>query len=127
MNTASHSSAPAAPVNSAAPLDSAGLVNSAAPADRPTVARTEPVRAARLDDRAVAALAFGAAGLFMFNIVFGPFAIVLGAASARRHRSAGRQRTAAVIGVVLGVADLLVLAVLVASKIHGGNFAWHLG
>jgi hypothetical protein len=108
-------------------VNSAGPVNSAAPDNRPAAGGSEPVRAARLDDRAVAALAFGAAGLFMFNIVFGPFAIVLGAASARRHPSAGRQRTAALTGVVLGVADLLVLAFLVASKIHGGSFAWHLG
>jgi hypothetical protein len=83
-----------------------------------------PGRAARLDDRAVASLALGVAGLFMFNIVFGPFAIVLGAMSARRHRSAGRDRIAALLGVALGVADLVVLAVLVASKVHGGHFVW---
>jgi hypothetical protein len=98
-----------------------------------------PGRAARLDDRAVASLALGVAGLFMFNIVFGPFAIVLGAMSARRHRTSGRKtlagshsgrlhvtsRTAALLGVALGIADLVVLAVLVVSKVHGGNFVWH--
>jgi hypothetical protein len=83
-------------------------------------------RAARLDDRAVASLALGVAGLFMFNIVFGPFAIVLGAISARRHWSAGRDRAAALLGLALGIADLVVLAVLVASKVHGGDFVWGL-
>jgi hypothetical protein len=74
--------------------------------------------------RAAAALTCGVAGLFMFNVVFGPLAIVLGATAARREP---RGRTAGLVGVALGVADLVVLGVLVAVRIRGGAFSWHLG
>jgi hypothetical protein len=80
-------------------------------------------RSARLDDRATAALMLGATGLFFFNIVFGPFAIALGAIAARRHRS-GPDHVAALIGVALGVADLVVLAVLLLAQLRGGAIHW---
>ncbi len=80
----------------------------------------------RLDGRAVAALTFGAVGLLLFNIVFGPLAIVLGV-MARRGSSGRLGRAAGRVGIVLGVADLVVLAVLVATHVHGGTFTWHLG
>ncbi|NJC72517.1 hypothetical protein HC031_22760 [Planosporangium thailandense] len=79
----------------------------------------------RLDDRAAAALLCGAVGLFLFNAVLGPFAIALGAVAARRARRAGGSGrlgyAAALLGIGLGVADLVVLAVLVASRIHDGT------
>jgi Na+-driven multidrug efflux pump len=81
----------------------------------------------RLDGRAVAALTCGAAGLFLFNVVFGPIAIVLGAVAAHRAGSDRRNRAAGLVGIGLGVADLVVLAVLVAARIRGGTFGWHLG
>lgn len=79
----------------------------------------------RLDDRAAAALLCGAVGLFLFNIVFGPIAIVLGAVAARRGASGRLNRGAALLGIGLGVADLVVFSVLVASKINGGAFSWN--
>ncbi len=83
----------------------------------------------RLDGRAVASVTVGAVGLFLFNIVFGPLAIGLGIVAALATRggdaSGGRRnRTAAVVGIVLGAADLIVLAVLVAARVHGGAFVW---
>jgi hypothetical protein len=88
----------------------------------------------RLDGRAAASVTIGAVGLFLFNIVFGPIAIGLGivATLAARGGDSGadagrRNRAAGVIGIVLGVADLVVLAVLVAARVHGGTFGWHLG
>jgi hypothetical protein len=85
---------------------------------------------ARLDGRAAASVTIGAVGLFLFNVVFGPIAIGLGIVAARSARGveagAGRRnRVAGVIGIVLGVADLVVLAVLVAARVHGGTFIWH--
>jgi hypothetical protein len=85
-----------------------------------------PASVARLDGRAVAALTCGVAGLFMFNIVFGPFAIVLGARAARCP-SSRLGRTVGLLGVALGIADLVLLVVLVASRIHDGTFMWHAG
>jgi hypothetical protein len=86
----------------------------------------------RLDGRAVASVTIGAVGLFLFNVVFGPIAIGLGIVATRAARGsetgtgAGRRnRIAAVTGIVLGVADLVVLAVLVAARVHGGTFVWH--
>jgi hypothetical protein len=84
----------------------------------------------RLDGRAVASLTIGAVGLFLFNIVFGPIAIGLGIVAtlaARGTESGRRNRAAGAIGIVLGVADLVVLALLVAARVHGGTFVWHLG
>ncbi|HTJ37003.1 MAG TPA: hypothetical protein VL738_27575 [Dactylosporangium sp.] len=75
----------------------------------------------RPDDRIVASLALGVAGLFLFNVVFGPLAIVLGLWALRRPAVTGRGRVFAGLGVVLGLADLVILAVLVIGGAHGGN------
>jgi len=83
-------------------------------------------RAGSLDDRAVASLTLGVAGLFFFNLLFGPTAIVLGAIAAYRRRAHSPSRAAALAGIALGVADLLVLAVLVAVQIRHGSLTWHL-
>ncbi len=78
-----------------------------------------------LDDRAAAALALGAIGLFIFNIVLGPIAIVLGAAAAAGHRAGKADRVTGLVGVALGVADLVVLAVLTINQMRGG-LSWPL-
>jgi hypothetical protein len=77
----------------------------------------------RLDERSAAGIALGAAGLFMFNIVCGPFAVGLGFSAYRRAGRRG-QRAAALLSIVLGLADLVVLAVLVAGRFHDGQFRW---
>jgi hypothetical protein len=87
----------------------------------------KPHTTGRLDDRAAAALLCGAVGLFLFNVVFGPIAIVLGAIAARGSEPGRLGRAAALLGIVLGVADLVVLVALVASKVHDGRFDWPLG
>lgn len=78
-----------------------------------------------LDDRAVASLALGLAGLFLFNVVLGPTAIALGAIAARRHGAGTPSRNAGLAGVALGVADLLVLAVTMAVQLRHGGLIWH--
>ena len=87
-------------------------------------ARISRARATRFDDRAVASLVLGTTGLFFFNILFGPLAIALGVLAARRHRTGGRDHTAALVGVALGVADLLVLAVLIVGQLRHGDLQW---
>ncbi|HKT05929.1 MAG TPA: hypothetical protein VJT31_41010 [Rugosimonospora sp.] len=79
----------------------------------------------RLDGRTAAGLALGVAGLFLFNIICGPYAIALGISGYRRTSSA-RSRTLAVVSILLGVADLAVLAVLAVTRIHSGGFTWYL-
>lgn len=77
------------------------------------------------DDRVVASLTFGTAGLFFFSVLFGPLAIVLGALAARRHPASRRDRVGALLGIALGVADLVVFAVLVIGGLHGGDLDLH--
>jgi hypothetical protein len=75
-----------------------------------TRTRTAPGREA--DSMAVASFIMGLIGLLVFNLVLGPCALVLGGMAIAR--GTGR-RTRAILGLVLGVADLVVLAVLVTA------------
>ncbi|MBW8087098.1 DUF4190 domain-containing protein [Streptomyces hygroscopicus] len=72
--------------------------------------RTSPARARRdADGMAVASFVLGLIGLLLFNAVFGPCAIVLGTlAIARETRRRGR----ALLGLTLGIADVVLLIVL---------------
>ncbi|MEU0357556.1 DUF4190 domain-containing protein [Streptomyces cyaneofuscatus] len=82
-----------------------------------------PRRAAgrEADGLAVASFVLGLVGLLAFNLLLGPTAIVMALLSlARRTRRPGR----AYLGLALGVADLVVLAVLVTVN---GTVAWNLG
>jgi hypothetical protein len=89
----------------------------------------------------------GAIGLFVLNLVFGPIAIGLGVAALRRASPANRprptsraspanrprptsrgtQRAAGLAAVTLGVADLVVLAVLVLHAAAHGGVVWRFG
>ncbi|MEW2191899.1 hypothetical protein [Streptomyces microflavus] len=92
----------------------------AAPAPAPVPA---PRRAAgrEADGLAVASFVLGLVGLLAFNLLLGPTAIVMALLSlARRTRRPGR----AYLGLALGVADLVVLAVLVTVN---GTVSWNLG
>ncbi|MFF2233587.1 hypothetical protein [Streptomyces anulatus] len=73
------------------------------------------------DGLAVASFVLGLVGLLVFNVLLGPTAIVMALlALARRTRRRGR----ALLGLALGVADLVVLAVLVTGN---GAVAWNFG
>lgn len=69
---------------------------------------------------AIASLVCGIIGLFIFEIVLGPLAIVFGGLGLR----AARRRGFALAGLIFGIIDVLVLILIiaVASK-H--NFSWH--
>ncbi|MGP3922010.1 MULTISPECIES: DUF4190 domain-containing protein [unclassified Streptomyces] len=69
---------------------------------------------------AVASFVMGLLGLLVFNMVLGPCALVLGGlALARGTRRRGR----ALLGLGLGVADLVLLAVLVSAD---NTVSWQL-
>ena len=88
------------------------------------VTRTEPAIARRPDSRlAWTGMLLGAIGLFVLNLVFGPIAIGLGATALSR----GTQRAAGLAAVTLGVADLVVLAVLVLHSAAHGGVVWRFG
>ncbi|MGK5630356.1 DUF4190 domain-containing protein [Streptomyces sp. URMC 123] len=81
--------------------------------------RLESARLRRADSMAVASFVLGLAGLLVFNLVLGPLALVLGSLALLRDT---RRRFRATLGLVLGAADLIVLAVLTAVQ---GTAIWH--
>ncbi|MFD6424979.1 DUF4190 domain-containing protein [Streptomyces sp. NPDC060198] len=75
-------------------------------------------RARDADGLAVASFVLGLLGLLVFNLLFGPAAVVMAViALARSTERRGR----ALLGLALGVADLVVLAVVVTAH---GVVAW---
>ncbi|MBM9619216.1 DUF4190 domain-containing protein [Streptomyces zhihengii] len=70
---------------------------------------------------AVAAFVLGLTGLLVMNIVLGPIAIVLASIALLRGTA---RRGRALLGLGLGVADLVVLAVLVTAN---GSVVWGFG
>ncbi|GGW46606.1 hypothetical protein [Streptomyces xantholiticus] len=73
------------------------------------------------DDMAVAAFVLGLVGLLVMNMLLGPTAVVFAALALRRGTA---RRGRALLGLALGVADLVVLAVLVTAN---GTVAWSFG
>ncbi|MER7769621.1 DUF4190 domain-containing protein [Kitasatospora sp. NPDC096140] len=70
---------------------------------------------AEADNLAVASFLLGLPGLLLFNIVLGPIAITLATLALVRGTS---RRGRAVLGLVLGTASLVILAVTTATS-HG--------
>jgi hypothetical protein len=65
----------------------------------------------------------GLVGLLVANLVLGPLAIVLGAIGLRADKN---RRVRAVLGILLGVADIAVLLFLAAhSGAHHGSLSWN--
>jgi hypothetical protein len=88
------------------------------------VVPAEPLAVAPMDGRTATSVILGAVGLFLFNAVFGAFAIGLGLASLRRGAPGRWARPGAIAGVVLGVADFLVLLLMVATRLSDPGFHW---
>ena len=75
------------------------------------------------DGKAVVGFIAGLVGLLFGNPILGPLAIVLGAMSLRGGTS---RRGRALLAIALGVADLVVFAVLALHAAAGpGGFSWH--
>ncbi|MGR6319872.1 hypothetical protein Q2K19_26530 [Micromonospora soli] len=93
----------------------------------PAATAPDSPAAARLDGRAAAALMLGGAGMFVFNILFGPLAIVLGLRAARDPRGGRFGRLGGRLGAFLGVLDLAILAVLLISRLSRHGLTWQFG
>ncbi|MGK4583539.1 DUF4190 domain-containing protein [Kitasatospora sp. HPMI-4] len=78
-------------------------------------------RAENADQMAVASFVLGLLGLLIFNLVLGPLAVTLGTLALVRQT---RRRGRALLGLVLGLADLAVLA---ATVLAGHGTIWQLG
>ncbi|AEV86393.1 hypothetical protein ACWT_5375 [Actinoplanes sp. SE50] len=77
-----------------------------------------------VDGRTGAAVAFGAAGLFLFSVFFGVLAFALGLTALRRGTPGRWGRTAATAAVLLGIADFIILITMVATQPHHGVLRW---
>ncbi|MCX5143064.1 MULTISPECIES: DUF4190 domain-containing protein [unclassified Streptomyces] len=73
------------------------------------------------DGLAVASFVLGLVGLLVMNILLGPAAIVMALVSLSRSTA---RRGRALLGLALGIADLVVLAFLVSGN---GVVAWNFG
>ncbi|MGW2592101.1 DUF4190 domain-containing protein [Streptomyces sp. NPDC001515] len=73
------------------------------------------------DGLAVASFVLGLVGLLVMNLLLGPAAIVMALVALARSTT---RRGRALLGLALGVADLVVLALLVTAD---GAVAWSVG
>ncbi|WP_406391989.1 DUF4190 domain-containing protein [Streptomyces sp. NBC_00887] len=95
----------------------------AAPHDDRTPGVREASREAsrEADGLAVASFVLGLLGLLVMNILLGPVAIVMAVIALARSTA---RRGRALLGLALGIADLVVLAVLVTEN---GTVSWNFG
>lgn len=87
-----------------------------------TAPATSPRRPTKdADGLAVASFVLGLVGLLVMNLLLGPAAIVMAIAALARSTA---RRGRALLGLALGVADLVILAFLVTGN---GVVAWDFG
>ena len=88
---------------------------------KPTAVAGTAYAGDRTDSGGMAVVSFvsGLVGLLFANVVLGPMAVILGITALRRGTT---RRGRAVLGITLGVADLVVFAVLAVHSAagHGG-------
>ncbi len=87
-------------------------MHSVAPAHNRVATRSDA------DGTAVASFILGLLGTFVFNVVFGPLAAILGGVALARGT---RRRGRAALGIALGIADVVILAALIGTH-H--NITW---
>ncbi|WP_030261842.1 hypothetical protein [Streptomyces violens] len=85
-----------------------------------TTSRTESRRKGnQADGMAVASFVLGLVGLLVMNVILGPLSLTLGALALFRGTD---RRGRALLGMTLGLADLVVLAALVTAD---GTISWN--
>lgn len=75
---------------------------------------------------AIAGLVCGIVGVFLFNVILGPLAVIFGATGLRNSRRGARHHGMALAGVILGVFDIILFVVMIVAASNGG-FSWHIG
>ncbi|MDG4857858.1 DUF4190 domain-containing protein [Streptomyces sp. T-3] len=87
---------------------------------------THPQTRAQTNGLAVAGLVCGIVGLLFLNVILGPLAIVFGVVALRQaavRNGAGMAKAA----IILGIADLVIFAILLAVVASNGGFTWYIG
>jgi uncharacterized protein DUF4190 len=94
----------------------------------PTATDTAPAAANRSNGLAIAGMVCGIVGLIVFAFILGPLAIIFGGVGLSRAKSGAPHRNMAWAGIILGVIDIALFAVLVATAKHnGGHFYFRAG
>ncbi|HEX4790720.1 MAG TPA: DUF4190 domain-containing protein [Actinospica sp.] len=75
---------------------------------------------------AIAGMVCGIVGLFVFNIILGPLAVIFGGVGLRNARRGAAHRGMALAGVVLGVIDIILFVIVIAA-VSSHSFSWHSG
>lgn len=77
---------------------------------------------------AVAGLVCGIVGLFLFNIILGPLAIIFGGVGLSRSRRGAGHGAMSGWSIALGIIDVAIFAALLAvMSSHGGSSFYHVG
>ncbi|HWG15163.1 MAG TPA: DUF4190 domain-containing protein [Streptosporangiaceae bacterium] len=93
-----------------------------------TVTGNAPTTRSGANGLAIAGLVCGVIGLFLFNFILGPLAVIFGGVGVRKASQGAGHRGMAWAGVVLGIIDVLIFVVLIAlAASHHGHFYWHVG
>ncbi|MFI9615101.1 DUF4190 domain-containing protein [Streptomyces sp. NPDC052023] len=80
----------------------------------------------RTNGLAITSLTCGIIGIFLFNVILGPIAVVLGAVGMRQAATKGGGGMAKA-GIILGILDLVIFGVLLALAASDGGFSWYVG
>jgi hypothetical protein len=83
---------------------------------------------ARSNGMAVAGLVCGIVGVFLFNYILGPLAIIFGGVALSRANRGSSHHTMALWSIALGIFDIVLFVVVLALMAsHGGHFSYHVG
>ncbi|WP_327287231.1 DUF4190 domain-containing protein [Streptomyces sp. NBC_01198] len=82
---------------------------------------------ARGNGLAIAGMVCGIVGIFLFNVILGPLALIFGGIGMRNARRGAGHHGMALAAVILGVFDILLFVVLLAVASSNGGFSWHVG
>ncbi len=77
---------------------------------------------------AIAGLVCGIVGIFLFNFILGPLALIFGGVGLRNARRGGAGGSGmAMSAIVLGVVDIVLFVLVLALASSHGSFRWHIG
>ena len=77
---------------------------------------------------AIAGLVCGIVGLFLFNVILGPLAIIFGSVGLSKSNRGAAHHTMSIAAIVLGIIDVAVFVLVLAlAKQHGGTVYFHVG
>lgn len=120
MTTLSHAASTAASPSTASSASTASTGSTGSTAASDSARRPVSRPRSHADGMAVASFILGLLGTLVLNLVLGPCALILGGLALARGTN---RRGRALLGLALGAADLLLLALLVTTD---GTVSWHI-